>query len=179
MPDWDDLDRDVLPEHCEIMKKIIIAGIAALTVAVVPAGAAFAGTFGNLETINAAGGVTGTDGLKIDYSAGSFQVLRNNQGQLSDASYLPDPETQGNVSTYWTLNVGGTAIGGSEWDTITSSSSTTDGGKSGQILSTLTEAVGPQTFTLDVTMDYTYPNAFITTTVKLNVPESVTDTVKL
>jgi hypothetical protein len=161
------------------MKKIIIAGIAALAVAVVPAGAAFAGTFGNLETINATGGVTGVDGLKIDYAAGAFQVLRNNQGQLYEADALPDPESQGNISTYWTLNVGGTPIGGDEWDTITSSSTTTDEGKSGQILSTLTADLDSVVFTLDLTMDYTYPNEYFTTTVKLNVPAGVTDAVKL
>jgi LPXTG-motif cell wall-anchored protein len=98
----------------ENMLKKIIAGVAAgVTVVMLAAVPSLAGTFGELETLNPSGGTNSSNGIKIDYAAGSVQVTRNSYQQVFPAQsdvdidpgyfcgtgILPNPDTQGCVSS--------------------------------------------------------------------------------
>ena len=102
------------------MLKKIIAGVAAgMTVVMLATSPSLAGTFGSLETFNSTGGTTPSNGIKIDYAAGSVQVTRNGYQQVypsqadvdNDPSYycgtgvLPDPDQQGCVSSAFVVTL--------------------------------------------------------------------------
>ena len=169
------------------MKKplaIIAATFAASALAVAPA---FAGTFGDLNTINASGGTTLTDGLKVDIASGQIQVLRDLQGQLYDPNNIPDPDQADYMSNYFTVAYtdGSTvytiaADGGGEvgytndfgWASGTSSATLTDSDRSGTVVNTLTsEDLGDSNYVvLEITYTYTYPDQFINVSTKLTLP---------
>ena len=66
------------------MKKLV-AGISGLIVALMATAPASAGVFGELETLNPNGGTSASNGIKVDYAAGSIQVTRNSNQQIYPA----------------------------------------------------------------------------------------------
>lgn len=102
------------------MLKKIAAGVAAgVTFVALAVSPALAGTYGALETLNPSGGTNATNGIKIDYAAGSVQVTRNTFQQIYPAQadvdgdssvycttgVLPDPDNQGCVSSAFVVSM--------------------------------------------------------------------------
>ncbi len=187
-----------------MLKKIVAGVAAAVAFVALVAAPSFAGTFGTLETLNPSGGTSASNGIKIDYAAGNVQVTRNtfqqvypaqsdvddNPGGYCATGVLPDPDTQGCVSSAFAIAMTsdgnypwmGTIVIGAPvfptndmpalpydryWDTITSESTVAADG-SGTIHSVMTYSFDwcddtcAGTLTLDVVLSYTYPNQYYT-----------------
>lgn len=174
------------------MKKAISVAVAALIALAAGASPALAGTFGEFATINSTGGTDASDGLKVDIASGQLQVTRNGGGQLYSESAVPDPDDADAMSNYFTVayTEGGTdytiaPAGGGEvgysadfdWASGTSTSTLTDGGKSGTVVNTLTsEDLGDSNYiVLEITYKYTYPDEFVNLTTKLTLPAGWTN----
>ena len=175
-----------------------LAGLAlasASLIAVAPAGAAPVDD-GPLVTINAGGGTSTTDGLKIDYASGILQVTRDGAGQLYDASTLPVQGNREGPDNYIVLAVGDTIVGATDfwdttspgdppfdaqtyvdWDTITTSGGSATG--SGTVTSNLSIDLDGQVFEVDLTIDYTAPADYFTMTYDLTIPVGNTKDVRL
>ncbi len=167
-----------------MLKKILAGvGIGVVSVAIVAAPSFAATDPGVLETINATGGTSATDGLKIDVAFGNIQIGRNGSGQLYDSTDLPDPTSYSNVSNYPVVALSdGTSIvkigGGSnpsyhDWDSFTSEATLTDSGRSGSVVNHLTYGSGTSLITADFTITYTYPNEYFN--VKIDLTSLGTD----
>lgn len=76
------------------MFKKFVAGIAGLAIAGLFAVPASAGVFGDLETLNPNGGTSASNGIKIDYAAGSLQVTRNGLQQIYPAQSDVDEDPE-------------------------------------------------------------------------------------
>ena len=161
------------------MFKKILAGVGIGVVSVALAAApSFAATDpGVLETINATGGTSATDGLKIDVALGNIQIGRNGSGQIYDSGDLPDPTSYDSVSSYpvvalsdgtTSLVIGAhTGTNNVDWDSFTSESALTDSGRSGSIVNHLTYGSGTALVTADFTISYTYPNEYFNVKIDL------------
>jgi len=155
-----------------MLKKILAGvgiGFASVAILAAPSFAAVSDP-GVVETINATGGTSATDGLKLDVAFGNVQIGRKGQGQLYSDSELPSAANYGNVKNFpvVALNYGGSLkIVGSRdstnavsWDSFTSESTLTDSGRSGSIVNHLTYGSGTSLVTADYTISYTYPNLY-------------------
>lgn len=176
-----------LPQKEYQLKKtisILAATVVAGTLSVAPA---FAGTFGDLNTINASGGVSLSDGLKVDIASGQIQVHRNSVGQLYGPENIPDVDQADYMSNYFTVAYtdgstvytiaadGGGEVGYSNdfgWASGTSTATLTDSDRSGTVVNTLTsEDLGDSNYVvLEITYKYTYPDQFINVSTKLTLP---------
>ena len=149
---------------------------------------------GPLVTINADGGLTADDGLKIDYASGNLQVHRRGVAQLYDHTLLPVSGSRDGISNWISLAVGDTIVGGGNfsstptqapfdtvtyqaWDDISSGGGSTSG--SGTITSVLTADVGGLSYEVDVTLAYTFPRDYVTMTYDLVIPDGNTAEVRL
>ena len=179
--------------------KLLIAGIAAAAAVALVASPAMAtttpaGPFGDLNTFNATGGTSMTDGLKVDIAQGQIQVTRDGAAQFypagdatADPVQLPSyPGTvTSDVNNYFTVAyndgtvhaispAGGPASSFTPdlvWNSATSSATPTDAGKSGTIVNTLTsEDTGHGVVILEITFAYTYPDEFVNVSTKLTLP---------
>lgn len=160
-----------------VKNKFAIASIAAAAAIALTAAPAFAGTFGELSTINPTGGTSLTDGLKVDIASTQIQVLRNGLGQLYSADTLPSPDSVGEMSNYFEVSFtdGDTdhVIGESgeyDWAAGTSSAVLSSDGKSGTVVNTLTGTYLQDEVSLEVTFVYNYPDQFINVSTKLTLP---------
>lgn len=157
--------------------KFAIASIAAVAAIALTAAPAFAGTFGELSTINPTGGTSLTDGLKVDIASTQIQVLRNGLGQLYSAETLPSPDAVNEMSNYFEVSFtdGDTdhvigENGEGDWAAGTSSAVLSSDGKSGTVVNTLTGTYLQDEVSLEVTFVYNYPDQFINVSTKLTLP---------
>lgn len=169
--------------------KFAIASVAAAAAIALTAAPAFAGTFGDLTTINATGGTGLTDGLKVDIASTQIQVLRQGLGQLYSADEIPDPDSVTQMSNYFDVSytvgdvdyvIGTNGDGSLNWTAGTSLANLSEDGKSGTVVNTLTADV-PEAGTvgLEVTFAYTYPDQFINVSTKLTLPNGWTNPTRL
>lgn len=167
--------------------KFAIASVAAAAAIALTAAPAFAGTFGELTTINPTGGTSLTDGLKVDIASTQIQVLRNGLGQLYDAESIPSPDSVGEMSNYFDVSytVGDVdyVIGSNgtiDWTAGSSSAALSSDGKSGTVVNTVTADVPEAgTVSLEATFTYTFPDQFINVSTKLTLPAGWTNPTRL
>lgn len=149
-------------------------------------------------TINSDGGNTagGTDGIRTVYSNGQWQVYRGGDGQLyDDVDFPPSNYMYNQIALSLTApGGGGYAIGPSSlelgnqnidftdgflfrpWDSVTATGGSTGTGTGA---SALTVQVDGRTYTVNMSLDYTYPNNYIRQTFTVTIPAGNTYNVKL
>jgi hypothetical protein len=175
--------------HALARAAVSLAATAAATLGLVVTSATPAAAFGAPLIINSTGGTTTANGLKIHYGSGQFQVYRAGGGQVYGNTANPGATTNTGIFNGIYLTVGTTVIGPKtnvgtniaanlQWDTITAAGTPAAGG-SGIVTSTLSKLVGGLTYTVNLTVDYTYPNDYFTNTYSVTIPAGNTATVKL
>ncbi len=176
--------------HALARAAVSLAATAAATLGLVVTSATPAAAFSPALIINSTGGTTTANGLKIHYGSGQFQVYRAGGGQVYGNTANPGATTSASIFNGIFLTVGSTVIGPKvtgvgtniaanlQWDTITTAGTPAAGG-SGTVTSTLSKLVGGLTYTVNLTVDYTYPNDYFTNTYAVTIPTGNTATVKL
>lgn len=144
----------------------------------------------NQITLNSAGGTNSTDGIRVVYKGGSWQVIRNGTGQLYNPNSLPEgPDTVYN-GTWLTVSDGssgevvgsnlvatGNGITYSPWTAVNTTGSSTAG--SGSFTSDLTAVIGGLTYVVHLTVNYSAPNSYFTQTYTVDIPAGNTKEVRL
>lgn len=187
----------LLPKHTRMAgnttKRSAWVGVLSLILVTLGGAPAYAvDPYGSLHTINATGGTTTTDGLKIDVASGQLQITRAGATQLYGLLPLPDPLYANAMNNYFSVSY---SLGGSaytidsyesevEWVSGSSSVTLSDDGKSGSVVNTLVSATdaskGLSTpLQLEVTFDYTYPDQYVTVSTALTLPSGWTQETRL
>ena len=185
----------LLPKHTRMVgnttKRSAWVGVFSLMLVTLGGAPAYAvDPYGSLHTINAAGGTTTTDGLKIDVASGQLQITRAGATQLYGALPLPDPLYANAMYNYFSVTFASGAndltIDAYEedisWVSGTSSVNLSADGKSGSIVNTLTSGPIPDfddPIVLEVTFSYTYPDQYLTVSTALTLPSGWTHETRL
>lgn len=144
-------------------------------------------------TINSAGGTAVSDGIRIVYQGGQWQILRQGTGQLYSAGSLPASSSMFNgiylaisngatgVAVSPAANIGSLSVGASytnvAWDSVNTTGSSTTG--SGSFTSDLSVAIGGLTYVVHLSASYVYPADYFTQTYTVDIPVGNTGTVRL
>ena len=134
-------------------------------------------------TLNAAGGNTPTDGLRVVYAGAQFQVWRDGAGQLYSDSHDPASDR---IFNEIALGVGDPTNGGTTFAAPEIASHVTTAGNvsvvpwdhietvqtsDSEFHSTLTGTLGALTYTVNLTVTYTAPSSVFDITYSVVVPE--------
>lgn len=157
------------------------------------AGATSAQAADDLVTLNSAGGTTASDGIRVGYQSGRFQVWRNGSRQI----YPPwaDPASTGYQIAVAIIDTDGSGdpiaesskefsnvcyagpISCSSFDTIDTVGSSSTG--SGSFTSTLSGDYEGKTYSVQLDVNYTAPQQFFTQKFTVTVPDGNTKLVRL
>ncbi len=166
------------------LRRVSIALLAvialALSASVLPSSAVDGGAI-----LNSAGGTSATDGIRTYFSGGQFQVARNGADQLYESGVTP-PNTSIYNGIYLAIGTGESTIlvgpaNGALGVVPTPWVSETTGGStgSGSAVANLSAEVGGLTYSVRVTLDYTFPDEYFRITHELTVPAGNTQPVRL
>lgn len=173
------------------LSSIIAASLIVPLMAVSQAGSAQAAN--DLITLNSDGGTNSSNGIRVGYQSGRFQVWRNGSGQIYNqtspphlASYqislaIIDTDGSGNPITgssqVLSSNCWSGDISCSEFDAIDTVGSSSTG--SGSFTSTLSGTYDGRTYSVQLDVDYTAPQQFFTQKFTVTVPDGNTKLVRL
>jgi hypothetical protein len=144
----------------------------------------------NVATLNATGGTTATNGLRVSIgSTGVLQIRRLNTGQIYLPSALPSATNTNTVGTYnsISLSVGTTlfssnpGFGITPWTIVYNTCQATINAQIGTQRDTIIMqgTVGPHTYTVRTIFIYTAPNDYFTMDYQVTIPPGNTSVVKL
>jgi len=188
----------------------VLATIAVLGVAVGSAGADEATdrwpTYGPTFTLNPAGGVTGSDGMRVTFGGTQLQVQRQEDperpgwvnGELYSENRLPGTNSAGDIYNHIALAVGDEVNGGTafvapsfcepeyDWCRVNSADNVevkqwnvAATASATQIVSVLTGVVDGLTYTVQVTVTYTSPDDRVKFEYSVIIPAGNTKPVRL
>lgn len=142
-------------------------------------------------TLNSSGGTGATDGIRVSYQSGQWQIKRNGTGQLYHPDSLPTGFGSMGNGTWLTVSDGssgetvgsidgidtGNGITSTTWDSVDTTGPSSSG--SGSFTSDLTAIVDGLTYVVHLTAKYTAPNSYFTQTYTVDIPAGNTKQVRL